>query len=142
MTLKEFKRYAAAYGADLDRWPRSVRVDALTLLDDSAEARDLLADAAVTDTLLDAASTPLVSSRREAQVYARIADCLAQRVVPEFVPWFLSRPPFRPAPLAGLLAGMAVVGFLSYSQGLVTFEKTSTPSLSGVMIVSYLGDVR
>ncbi|CAO3451093.1 hypothetical protein [Azospirillum largimobile] len=142
MTLKEFKRYAAAYGADLDRWPRSARVDALTLLDDSAEARDLLADAAVTDTLLDAASTPLVSSRREAQVYARIADCLSQRVVPEFVPWFLSRPPFRPAPLAGFLAGMAVIGFLSYSQGLVTFEKTSTPNLSGVMIVSYLGDVR
>ncbi|MDR6773454.1 hypothetical protein [Azospirillum sp. BE72] len=142
MTLKEFKRYTAAYGADLDRWPRSVRVEALTLLDDSAEARDLLADAAVTDTLLDAASAPLVSSRREAQVYARIADCLTQRVVPEFVPWFLSRPPFRPAPLAGFLAGMAVVGFLSYSQGLVTFEKTSTPNLSGVMIVSYLGDVR
>ena len=142
MTLKEFKRYAAAYGADLDRWPRSARVDALTLLDDSAEACDLLADAAVTDTLLDAASTPLVSSRREAQVYARIADCLSQRVVPEFVPWFLSRPPFRPAPLAGFLAGMAVIGFLCYSQGLVTFEKTSTPNLSGVMIVSYLGDVR
>lgn len=142
MTLKEFKRYAAAYGADLDRWPRSARVDALTLLDDSAEARDLLADAAVTDTLLDAASTPQVSSRREAQVYARIADCLAQRVVPEFVPWFLSRPPFRPAPLAGFLAGMALVGFLSYSQGLITFEKRNTPNLSGVLIVSYLGDVR
>lgn len=141
MTLKEFKRNAAAYGADLDRWPRSARLAALTLLDDSAEARDLLADAAVTDTLLDAASAPLVSSRREAQVYARIADCLAQRVVPEFVPWFLSRPPFRPVQLAGLLASMAVVGFLSYSQGLITFEKTNTSKLSGVMIVSYLGDV-
>ncbi len=41
MTLKEFKRYAEAYGADLDSWPRSARVDALALLDDSAEARDL-----------------------------------------------------------------------------------------------------
>jgi hypothetical protein len=58
------------------------------------------------------------------------------------VPWFLSRPPFRPAPLAGFLAGMALVGFLSYSQGLISFERTSTPALSGVMIVSYLGDVR
>ena len=142
MTLKEFKRYAAAYGADLDRWPRSTRVDALTLLDGSAEARNLLADAAITDALLDAASTPLVSAGREAQVYERIADCLAQRIVPEFVPWFLSRPPFRPAPLAGFLAGMALVGFLSYSQGLISFEKTSTLALSGVMIVSYLGDVR
>ncbi|KAA0592606.1 hypothetical protein J2848_006105 [Azospirillum lipoferum] len=142
MTLKEFKRYADAYGADLDRWPHSARIDALALLDDSAEARDLLVDAAVTDALLDAAPTPLVSARREARVYDRIADCLAQRVVPEFVPWFLSRPPFRPAPLAGFLAGMALAGFLSYSQGLISFEKTSTPSLSGVMIVSYLGDTR
>ncbi|SMF30512.1 hypothetical protein SAMN02982917_1416 [Azospirillum oryzae] len=142
MTLKEFKRYAAAYGADLDRWPRSVRMDALALLGGSAEARDLLADAAITDALLDAASTPLISARREAQVYDRIADCLAQRIVPEFVPWFLSRPPFRPAPLAGFLAAMALAGFLSYSQGLISFEKTSTPDLSGVMIVSYLGDVR
>ncbi|CAO3409590.1 hypothetical protein [Azospirillum largimobile] len=142
MTLKEFKRYAAAYGADLDRWPRSARVDALTLLDDSAAARDLLADAAVTDMLLDAASTPLVSSRREARVYDRLADCLAQRVVPDFVPWFLSRPPFRPAPLAGFLTVMAVVGFLSYGQGLISFEKASMPGFSGVMIVSYLGDVR
>ncbi len=142
MTLKEFKRNAAAYGADLDRWPRSARMDALALLDGSAEARDLLADATITDALLDAASTPLVSARREAQVYDRIADCLSQRIVPDFVPWFLSRPPFRPAPLAGFLASMALVGFLSYSQGLISFEKTSTPALSGVMIVSYLGDVR
>lgn len=142
MTLKEFKRHAAAYGADLDRWPHSAKVDALALLDGSAEARDLLADAALTDALLDAASTPLVSARREAQVYDRIADCLAQRIVPEFVPWFLSRPPFRPAPLAGFLASMALAGFLVYSQGLVSFEKTSAPGLSGVMIVSYLGDTR
>lgn len=62
--------------------------------------------------LLDAASAPLVSPGREARVHARIADCLAQRVVPECVPWFLLRPPFRPAPLAGFLAGMAVVGSL------------------------------
>ncbi|WP_049976262.1 hypothetical protein [Azospirillum sp. B506] len=142
MTLKEFKRYAEAYGADLGRWPRSAQLEGLDLLDGNAEARTLLADAAITDALLDAASTPLVSARREAQVYDRIADCLAQRIVPEFVPWFLSRPPFRPAPLAGFLAGMALVGFLVYSQGVISFEKTSAPDLSGVMIVSYLGDTR
>ncbi|PWC39238.1 hypothetical protein [Azospirillum sp. TSO35-2] len=142
MTLKEFKRYAAAYGANMDRWPRSALPEALALLDGCTEARDTLADVAVTDALLDAASAPVVSSRREAQVYDRIAACLAERVVPDFVPWFLSRPPFRAAPLAGFLATMAVVGFLSYSQGLVSFQKTTTPSLSGVMIVSYLGDAR
>ncbi|MBK1837036.1 hypothetical protein JHL17_06400 [Azospirillum sp. YIM B02556] len=142
MTLKEFQRYAAAYGADLDRWPRSARLDALTLLDGSAEARDLLADAAVTDAFLDAATTPLVSARREAQVYDRIAHCLAQRAVPDFVPWFLSRPPFRPAPLAGFMACMALIGFLCYSEGLISFETASSPSLTGVMIVSYLGDTR
>lgn len=54
----------------------------------------------------------------------------------------LSRPPLRPAPLAGFLAGMAVVGFISYSQDLVAIERTSAPSLSGAMILSYLGDVR
>ncbi|WP_372399188.1 hypothetical protein ABMY26_30090 [Azospirillum sp. HJ39] len=142
MTLKEFKRNAAAYGANLDHWPRSARVDALSLLDTSGEARDALADAAITDMVLSAASSPSVSARREARVYDRIAECLTRRVVPEFVPWFLSRPPFRAAPLAGFLASMAVVGFLSYSQGLITFERTNPPSLSGVMIVSYLGDTR
>ena len=44
--------------------------------------------------------------------HLRRSIALAQRVVPECVPWFLSRPPFRPAPLAGFLAGMAVVGSL------------------------------
>lgn len=144
MTLKEFKRYAAVHGANLDRWPPTVAPEALTLLDNSDEARCVLADAATTDLLLGSATAPVASAERERRVYERIVERLAEgRMVPELVPWFLSKPPLRIAPTAGFLALMAVLGFLTYSQGVLPIQRVVALDLSGAMIVSsYLGETR
>ncbi|MCG5238521.1 hypothetical protein [Azospirillum doebereinerae] len=143
MTLKEFKRYAAVHGANLDRWPPQVAPEALALLDDSEEARRELGDAAITDQLLNAATAPDLSDEREQRVYDRIFERLAERTVPEFVPWFLAKSPLRAAPTAGFLAAMAVLGFLTYNQAVLPFQRTNSLDLSGAMIVSsYLGETR
>lgn len=143
MTLKEFKRYVAIHGADLDRWPPRLVPEALALLDGSEDARLDLADAAVTDRLLDAATAPQVSAAREQRVYARILDQIAERTAPEFMPWFLAKPPLRIAPTAGFLAMMGVLGFLTYNQDLVPLQRGNTLDLSGATIVdSYLGETR
>lgn len=143
MTLKEFKRYAAVHGANLDRWPPPVAPEALALLDHCEEARRELADAATTDLLLGMATAPVDSAEREQRVFDRIFEKLAERTVPEFMPWFLAKPPIRIAPTAGFLAVMGVLGFLTYSQGVLPLQRTTSLDLSGVMIVSsYLGESR
>lgn len=142
MTLKEFKRYATVYGANLDRWPSSAASDALALLDHSEEARLELGDAATTDWLLGSATAPLVSADREERLYASIFERIAERAVPDIVPWFLAKPPLRVGPTAGFLALMGVLGFLTYQQGYMPLPGRGTQDLSGVMIVSYLGDTR
>ncbi|MBP2232084.1 hypothetical protein J2847_005409 [Azospirillum agricola] len=142
MTLKEFKRYAAVHGANLDRWPPQVAPEALALLDLNEDARRELADAALTDGLLDAATVPAIPTEREQRVHDRILERLAERTVPEFVPWFLAKPPIRIAPTAGFLAMMGVLGFLSYNQGILTTQRANSLDLSGAMIVSYLGETR
>lgn len=148
MTLKEFKRYAAVHGANLDRWPPPVAPEALALLDHCEEARHALADAATTDLLLGAATVPVDSAEREQRVFDRIFEKLAERTVPEFMPpefmpWFLAKPPIRIAPTAGFLAMMGVLGFLTYNQGILPLQRTATLDLSGAMIVSsYLGESR
>ncbi|WP_298379655.1 hypothetical protein [Azospirillum sp.] len=143
MTLKEFTRYASLHGANLDRWPVKITLAAQDLLDRSQEARDVLADAALTDELLDQAAVPHVSAKREQRVFDRIATRIAEQAIPESVPWFVAKSPIRIAPTAGFLAMMGFLGFLSYTHGLLPMP-SSTPShdMSGVMIVSYLGEIR
>ncbi len=52
MALARFAELAAAYGADLDRWPDAERFAALALAGRSADARALLADAHELDAAL------------------------------------------------------------------------------------------
>ena len=70
MSLVRFAELAAAYGADLDRWPDSERLDALALAARSAEARDLLADAHGVDAALAMLDRPPAPSDA---LHARIA---------------------------------------------------------------------
>ncbi len=143
MTLKEFTRYASLHGADLDRWPVKIVLAARDLLERSEEARNVLADAALTDELLDQAAVPHVSVQRERRVFDRIAARIAEQTVPDVVPWFVAKSPIRIAPTAGFLAMMGFLGFLSYTQGLLPVSSSTTShDLSGVMIVSYLGEMR
>jgi hypothetical protein len=56
MTLERFRTLADSYGADLQRWPERVRPQALTLLESSAQAREIVARAKDLDDALAAAA--------------------------------------------------------------------------------------
>lgn len=143
MTLKQFTRYASLHGADLDRWPANAAHAAQELLGHSDEARAILADAALTDALLDEASNPAVSLEREQRVFERIAARIEEQGVPDAVPWFIAKPPLRIVPTVGFLAMMGFLGFMTYHQGIITLPGAArAPDLSGVMIVSSLGGIR
>jgi hypothetical protein len=56
LTIARLEELAAVYGADLDRWPEESRHEAQALLDTSAEARAILAEARLLDTAIGAAN--------------------------------------------------------------------------------------
>ena len=56
LTLGRFRRLAASYGADLQRWPEEARRDAQALLDHSAEAGVLFDEARTLDQAIDQAT--------------------------------------------------------------------------------------
>lgn len=58
MTLEEFEEALDAHGADLARWPESVRKDADALLTASATARAVLADRQAVEAALRSAPAP------------------------------------------------------------------------------------
>ncbi|MGY0714627.1 hypothetical protein [Azospirillum argentinense] len=143
MTLKEFKRFADLYGGDIDRWPATDGVDALTLLENSAEARAILADAAALDALLDRAA-PAVDEDSVHRVMDGIAARLdappAERVP---APWTLSAPPMRFWPTAGFLAVMGMAGFLAAAQGVLPVQSAQANGYAEVVVnSSYLGAIR
>ncbi|MDQ2106617.1 hypothetical protein [Azospirillum isscasi] len=143
MTLKEFKRFADLYGGDIDRWPATDGVDALTLLENSAEARAVLADAAALDALLDRAA-PKVGEDSVQRVLSGIAaalDAPAERAPP--APWTLSAPPMRFWPTAGFLAAMGMAGFLAAVQGVLPVRNAQAHNYAEVVVSSsYLGAIR
>ena len=55
MTLRRFRTLADSYGADLQRWPESLRRPALDLLDSSAEAQAIMSRAKELDEAIAAA---------------------------------------------------------------------------------------
>lgn len=55
MTLRRFRALADSYGADLHRWPESLRTQAAALLDTSMEAQAIMARARDLDTAMAAA---------------------------------------------------------------------------------------
>lgn len=64
---------ADAHGADLRRWPDAERDAARALLDTDPAARDVLAQAAALDDLLDAAPRPMVSAELRDRVIVSAA---------------------------------------------------------------------
>lgn len=86
LTLKRFKALTDSYGADPERWPEAMRLDAEALLRASAEARRVLAQARALDEAIDASSTreealrwppgqdEAALARLRARVAARLAD--------------------------------------------------------------------
>lgn len=160
MTLKEFKHFADLYGGSLDRWPLRAGTDAAGLLESSDEARRILAEAAGLDALLDRAAPSVTDDsvrRVEAAIAARL-DAPVPRAPAPWVPapwvpalwvpswaqsWALSPPPVRFWPTAGLLAVMAVAGFLTVSEGLVAAPANAAGALPDLLVsASYLRAVQ
>ncbi len=142
MTLKEFKRFADLYGGDIDRWPAMDGVDALTLLENSAEARAILADAAALDALLDRAA-PAMTEDSVRRVLNGIAARLDAPVEPAPAPWTLAAPPMRFWPTAGFLAAMGMAGFLAAVQGVLPVRNAQANGYAEVVVnSSYLGAIR
>jgi hypothetical protein len=103
MTRVRFATLLDTYGSRLDRWPDDDRAGARLLLEGSAEARALLADAEGLVALLDQAAVPVPSAALTGRILAaapRLAD--VDRVVPRRR---------RPAMLAAA-AGMAMAASL------------------------------
>jgi len=84
LTLKRFKAMTGSYGADLLRWPEQERAAAQTLLEGSAEARALLADARMLDEALAMASARQSAAHRhnnhEDVALARLRSAVAARI--------------------------------------------------------------
>ncbi|MFC5357693.1 hypothetical protein [Azospirillum himalayense] len=142
MTLKEFKRFADLYGGDIDRWPATDGVDALTLLENCAEARAILVDAVALDALLDRAA-PVVAEDSVQRVLDGIATKLDAPVERLPAPWSLAAPPMRFWPTAGFLAAMGMVGFFAAVQGVLPVQSAQTRNYAEVVVTSsYLGAIQ
>lgn len=115
MTLQEFARYAQGFGADIARWPESVRAQALHLAA-SAEAEAILAGQRALDTALRDGA-PDVAPGRIDRVIHRVVTALAAeppraRLAGTFARWLV------PAGLAcalGIGALAATIGPLADS---------------------------
>ena len=89
LTPGRFRKLAAAYGGDLQRWPEAFRAQAETLLRTSAEGRALLAQAQALDTAIhEAAQAEQAilwraangSAAREQAALARIRRHVGERI--------------------------------------------------------------
>ena len=91
LTLRRFEALVGSYGADLRRWPAEMRADAQKLLDFSAPARALLAEARTLDEAIERASRredaalwhhyerDATLARLRSRVAARIAPAVSRR---------------------------------------------------------------
>ena len=69
LTFRQFRKAIDSYGGNLRRWPEPLRGEAKALLDTSAEARSLFAEAQRLDQLIEAASM-----HEDAMLWRRGAD--------------------------------------------------------------------
>ncbi len=86
MRIKRFRALADSYGADLQRWPEQVRREARALLDSSAEAQEIVAEARRLDEAMAAASAArterLWSADHPEAALVRLRNTVAARIDP------------------------------------------------------------
>ncbi len=104
MNIQRFKTLVEAYGANPARWPEAERVAALLFAEQSAEARDMLQEAAAFDRLLDTAETQPASRTLEDRILATFPE----RTVKKRSPWFTQRWIPAAAVACSLVLGLAV----------------------------------
>ena len=81
MNLDRFKQILDSYGANPDRWPSDERAAAEDLLGRSAEARDLVAEYAALDSILDVLPAGEVSQSLKEAVLASAATELSAAAI-------------------------------------------------------------
>jgi hypothetical protein len=97
LSLKRFKMMTESYGADLQRWPKEMRGDSEALLNVSAQARLLHAEAQTLDALIMAAGAqeqamlwpPGEQASALARLRAGVAVRLASPTGRQSTDWFL-----------------------------------------------------
>jgi hypothetical protein len=104
MNIQRFKTLVEAYGANPARWPEAERVAALLFAEQSAEARDVLLEAAAFDRLLDTAETHPATRALEDRILATFPE----RTVKQRAPWFTMRWIPAAAVACSLALGLAV----------------------------------
>lgn len=118
MKLDRFRHLSEAYGADMDRWPKSERDEARALASGSLEAKRLLADARTLDRLLQAASAPddIQLDRMIARIEMRI-DAEAAAAPPPRMPPFIPAASFRSGFLGRATAFVVAMGLCGVVTG-------------------------
>lgn len=136
MKISAFRRLAAAYGADLTRWPEAQQAEARRLLVSSAEAQALLQAEAALDTAL----AKLLLPQPDATDLARLQAGITTRLdAPKHQPY---RRPALPrwswlwAGASGMVAAGVAVGLLtatpSATAGLLSaLQPAAIPVFSG-----------
>lgn len=104
MNIQRFKTLVEAYGANPARWPETERVAALLFAEQSAEARDVLQEAAAFDRLLDTAETQPATRALEDRILATFPE----RTARQRAPWFTQRWIPAAAVACSLALGLAV----------------------------------
>jgi hypothetical protein len=145
LTLKRFKKMTDSYGADLLRWPERERAAAQTLLEGSAEARALLADARMLDEALAVASTRQIAAHRrnnhEDAALARLRSGVAARIAAasgrsrvSLLERALSITIRAALPTPLGWAGLATAGSLAVVAGLVVGSMYTPPGAADVLL--------
>lgn len=84
MTLERFRTLADSYGADLQRWPEPLRLQARALLESSTQAREIIALAAELDEAITVAGRAhresLWSGDRPEAALVRLRNGVAARI--------------------------------------------------------------
>jgi len=126
MTETRFEELAAAYGADVSRWPNEEQAGARALLETSAQAQTALADAKALDAALDLWDAPQPSDALMARILGDAAevslgqapDAAPAQSAPAKKPGLMSRLfgdwGWRPA---GAMAACLAIGFVAGLSG-------------------------
>jgi hypothetical protein len=135
LTPKRFKALTDSYGADVQRWPVDERTAAEACLENSAEARALLADARMLDEALAAASAAHQRNYQQDAALARLRLSVAARIASasdrergSLIEWALS------ATMRGALrahsgwGGIATAGGLAVLAGLIIGAIYASPA--------------
>jgi len=118
MKPKEFEKYLACFGSDLNRWPQEIRPQAQTALQGSAQLQSLWAEAKALDELLplDTSLPPSENFEESIITLARNTPQDSNRFQPKLVFSQWIQKIWQPLPalaLTGCLVLGIVTGFLA-----------------------------